>query len=350
MILKYDHYRPGQRKRAARAVLIPLLSVVVVLLRCRLLRLPRAGAHLRRPATPASAPGKLPDLFRAEKYDEVIAAADADPQGRSAERRGPLLQGFASFYRAVSQNAAEERMPYPRPGHRFAARARLAGTPFAGRSDYVLGKAYFNKGKYYYDLAISSMESSLARGYVQKDSYEYIGQAYTQLGDYQKALDNFLTALKDDPGDLLLLTIGQTYYQMKRTSDAVDYLLRTLNKTEDKDIEERARFLLGGIYLDTDELFKAEEQFAAIVEDRSRVGRRALRPRGGVCEDERPGEGARGVAQCADHRPVALRSEAPLLRRRNDNAPNPRSTAEAIPRRDRGERKEGIPNGLGQDV
>ncbi len=51
---------------------------------------------------------------------------------------------------------------------------------------------------------------------------------------------------------------------MKRTSDAVDYLLRTLNKTEDKDIEERTRFLLGGIYLDTGELFKAEEQFAAI--------------------------------------------------------------------------------------
>jgi tetratricopeptide (TPR) repeat protein len=78
-------------------------------------------------------------------------------------------------------------------------------------------------------------------------------------------MENFLLALKDDPGDLLLLTIGQTYYQMKRTSDAVDYLLRTLNKTEDKDIEERTRFLLGGIYLDTGELFKAEEQFAAIV-------------------------------------------------------------------------------------
>jgi tetratricopeptide (TPR) repeat protein len=109
------------------------------------------------------------------------------------------------------------------------------------------------------------MESSLARGYVQKDTHEYIGQAYNQLGDNEKALQHFLVALADDPSDLLLLTIGQTYYQMKRTSDAVDYLLRTLNKTEDKDIEERTRFLLGGIYLDTGELFKADEQFSAIV-------------------------------------------------------------------------------------
>ena len=165
----------------------------------------------------------------------------------------------------MSQNALEEKMPFLDQAIVSLRRAKLAGTPFSGEIDYVLGKAYFNKGKYYYDLAISSMESSLAKGYVQKDSQEYIGQAYTQLGDYEKGLEHFLTALKDDSGDLLLLTIGQTYYQMKRTSDAVDYLLRTLNKTEDKDIEERARFLLGGIYLDTNELFKAEEQFTAIV-------------------------------------------------------------------------------------
>ena len=157
-------------------------------------------------------------------------------------------------------------MPYLDQAVVSLRRARLAGTPFPGETEYVLGKAYFNKGKYYYDLAISSMESSVAKGYVQKDSYEYIGQSYSQLGDYQKALDNFLLAMRDDPGDLLLLTIGQTYYQMKRTSDAVDYLLRTLNKTDDKEIEERARVLLGGIYLDTGELFKAEEQFTAIAQ------------------------------------------------------------------------------------
>jgi tetratricopeptide (TPR) repeat protein len=217
-----------------------------------------AGGGPRKP------PGKLPDLFRAEKYDDVISATDAILAGDPLNPVALSYRGFASFYKSVSQNAAEERMPYLDQAVVSLRRARLAGTPFPGETDYVLGKAYFNKGKYYYDLAISSIESSVAKGYVQKDSYEYIGQAYSQLGDYQKAMDNFLLALRDDPGDLLLLTIGQTYYQMKRTSDAVDYLLRTLNKTEDKDIEERTRFLLGGIYLDTGELFKAEEQFTAI--------------------------------------------------------------------------------------
>jgi tetratricopeptide (TPR) repeat protein len=264
MILNYDHYRTGQRKKRPRTVLIPVLAGTVLLLVAAVFffHLP---TRIFGPALVRQPPGKLSDLFKAEKYDEVISSADAILKGDPLNPIALSYKGFACFYRAVSQNATEERMPFLDQAIVSLRRARLAGTPFSGETDYVLGKAYLNKGKYYYDLAISSMESSLAKGYVQKDSHEYIGQAYTQLGDYEKGLDHFLTALKDDSGDLLLLTIGQTYYQMKRTSDAVDYLLRTLNKTEDKDIEERARFLLGGIYLDTGELFKAEEQFAAIV-------------------------------------------------------------------------------------
>jgi tetratricopeptide (TPR) repeat protein len=264
MILNYDHYRTGQKKRRKRTVLIPVLAGVVVLLAAAAI-LFHVPARLFGRAAARQPPGKLSDLFRAERYDDVISTADATLRGDPLNEVALAYKGFASFYRAVSQDSTEERMPLLDQAIVSLRRARLVGTRFAGETDYVLGKAYFNKGKYYYDLSISYMESSLARGYSQKDSEEYIGHAWSQLGDYEKALDHFLTAMKSDTGDLLLLTIGQTYYQMKRTGDAVDYLLRTLNKTEDKDIEERARFLLGGIYLDTGELFKADEQFTAIV-------------------------------------------------------------------------------------
>jgi len=264
MIRDFDHYHPGQRKKRIRVILIPTLSVLVVVA-VVLLVLLGIPARLFGTGGQRRAPGKLPDLFRAQKYDDVITAANAVLVGDPLNPVALSYKGFASFYKSTSQDAAEEKMPSLDQAVVALRRARLAGAPFGGEIDYVLGKAYFNKGKYYYDLSIASMESSIAKGYIQKDSYEYMGQAYSQLGDNDKAMENFLIALKDDSGDLLLLTIGQTYYQMKRTSDAIDYLLRTLNKTEDKDIEERARFLLGGIYVDTAELFKAEEQFAAIV-------------------------------------------------------------------------------------
>jgi len=241
-------------------VLARIVVVVVVLL--FVFHVP---ARLLGTGSAPRAQGKLPELFRAEKYDDVIAAADGILMGDPLNAVALSYRGFASFYRSVSQNAQEERMPSLDQAIVSLRRARLAGTPFGGETEYVLAKAYFNKGKYYYDLAVSSMESSLARGYTQKDSHEYIGQAYAQMGDYARAVEQFLVALKDDPGDLLLLTIGQTYYQMKNNGEAVDYLLRTLNKTEDKAIEEKARSLLGDIYLGTNELFKAEEQFTAII-------------------------------------------------------------------------------------
>jgi len=264
MILNYDHYRSGKRGRKLRHTLLPILSAIIVacIVLFFVLRLP---SRLFPSSGSRGAGGKLPDLWKAEKYEQVIAAADDILATDALNANALSYKGFASFYAAVSENGTEARLPLLDESIVALRRAKLAGAPFGGETDYVLGKAYFHKGKYYYDLAIRSIESSLARGYAQRDSYEYIGLASAQLGDFEKGIASFLEAMKSDASDVLLLTIGQTYYQMKRTGDAVDYLLRTLNKTDDKAIEKRARFLLGEISLDRGELFKAEEQYAAIV-------------------------------------------------------------------------------------
>ncbi len=264
MILNYDHYRTGQRRRGRRTVLIALLTgaALVIVVLAVVLKLP---SRLFDPGAVRQAPGKLPDLWKAGNYEGVISAADSLLRGDPLNATALSYRGFACFYRAAAENALEEKLPYLDESIVSLRRALLAGTPFVGEADYVLGKAYFYKGKYYYDESVAFMQASIAKGYVQKDSNEYIGLAYSQLGDFDKGMEYFQAALKDDSSDLLLLTIGQTYYQMKRTADAIDYLLRTLNKTDDRAIEKRARFLLGEIYLDRNELFKAEEQYVAIV-------------------------------------------------------------------------------------
>lgn len=265
MILHYDHYRPGKRGRRLRATLIPVISVVLAACIAAFFIF-RVPARLFPSAAQGRAHGKLPDLWKAGQYAAVIAAADevlkADPLNPSALS----YRGYAAFYSAVAEGGAtEERLPLLDDCIVTLRRARAAGTPYPGETDYVLAKAYFAKGKFYYDLAIRFMESSRARGYARSDTDEYIGLAAAQLGDYEKGIAAFQRALQVDESDVLLLTIGQTYYQMKRTGDAVDFLLRTLNKTDDTAIEKRARFLLGEIYMDRGELFKAEEQYAAIV-------------------------------------------------------------------------------------
>ncbi len=263
MILHYDHYRTGQRRRGTRTILVPVLSALLVIAIALVFAL-HLPSRLFGTASVRQAPGRLPDLWKSGQYQMVISAADSILRVDPLNATALTYRGFASFYRAVAENAGEERSSLLDQSILSLRRARLVGSPFGAEADYVLGKAYFLKGKYYYDLAISSMETSLSRGYEQKDSNQYIGMAYAQLGDYEKALSYFLTALKADTSDMLLLTIGLTYYQMKRSNDAVDYFLRTLNKTQDKGIEEQARFKLAEIYSDRGDLFKAEEQLLSI--------------------------------------------------------------------------------------
>ena len=245
----------------------------------------------------------------------VISAADAVLKGDPLNADALSYKGFASFYRAASQNALEEKMPYLDQSIVSLRRARLVGHAFQrGRQTTSWARPTSTRASTTTTcdfLAWKARSQGLrAEGLLRVHRPGLHPARGLREGD--GALPD---GLKDDSGDLLLLTIGQTYYQMKRTSDAIDYLLRTLNKTEDKEIEERARFLFGGIYLDTERAVQGGGAVRGDREDRPPVGGRALRPRRGVCEDERPGESAGGVAQCADHRSVALRRQAPLLPR-----------------------------------
>ena len=144
MILKYDHYRTGQeRSGPAPSSSRPLGNCPAPCCRsfssstCRRAFRPRA---VRQP------PGKLPDLFKAEKYDEVISSADAILKGDPLNPVALSYRGFASFYQAIAQNATEERMPFLDQAIVSLRRARLAGTPFSGETDYVLARRTSTRG------------------------------------------------------------------------------------------------------------------------------------------------------------------------------------------------------------
>jgi len=195
----------------------------------------------------------------------VLAASEA-LLGHDPINPGALaFRGFAAFQKGVGEGTAEERAPWLDEAVVSLRRARLVSNQLDPEIEYILAKASYHRGKYHYDQTIAYMQSSLDRGYVRPDSYEYLGMAWSQLGDPEKGLSAFLRALEEGPSDILLLTIGQTYLQMKHTGEAVDYLLRALTTTEDKAIERQARFKLGEIYLDRGEVVKAEEQYLALV-------------------------------------------------------------------------------------
>jgi tetratricopeptide (TPR) repeat protein len=132
--------------------------------------------------------------------------------------------------------------------------------------DYVLGKAYYQKGEYYADLCVQYMVSSLDKKFEGQDSYEYLGLAYNALGDFDKSIVNLLKANERNPSDLLYLVLAQTYYQTGDKVAAEEYFDRAINKSSDSALIQKARSFLGDMYLQSREYLRAEAQYLKIIE------------------------------------------------------------------------------------
>jgi tetratricopeptide (TPR) repeat protein len=208
----------------------------------------------------------LSELWQNRLYDEVIARCDEQLETAPLDATLLAYRGFACFYKAVSEVTLEERIPYLDEAIVSLRRAKLGDAGgWDPEIDYVLGKAYYHKGKYYYDLTLRYLKAALSAGYQPEDIFDYLGLAATQLDLLEEGLGYFQQALEINPTDLLLLTIGQTYFQAERTQEAEEYLLRAINKTEDTAVEIRARFLLGQMYFEREDYFKAEDQYTRIL-------------------------------------------------------------------------------------
>jgi tetratricopeptide (TPR) repeat protein len=208
----------------------------------------------------------LSDLWQNRQYDEVISRCDVQLRENPLESMALAYRGFAYFYKAVSEVTLEERIPYLDEAIVSLRRSKLDPEgSWIAEADYILGKAYYHKGKYYYDLTLDYLQAALAAGYQREDIYDYLGLAATQLDLLEEGLAYFQTALEINPTDLLLLTVGQSYLQLERTKEAEEYLLRAVNKTEDAAVEVRARFLLGQMYFEREDYFKAENQYTEIL-------------------------------------------------------------------------------------
>ncbi len=178
-----------------------------------------------------------------------------------------IYGGFSYFYLGAGQFTVEDKIALMSKSVIYLRKVLLLNpVPMKSKVEYILGKAYYNKGRYFLDLSIKYMKQSLADGYSADDSYKYLGLAYSELGLYSDGIKYFLDALKDNNDDLLNLVIGQTYYKMGDDVNAEKYLLTALDGTEGFASEQKIRFLLGKIYLDRNDFEKATEQYDKILE------------------------------------------------------------------------------------
>ncbi len=206
------------------------------------------------------------ELWNDGQYSEVVKMSAQTLSRRPLDRQALIFYGFAQYYLAYYEKALEEKMPLLDDAIFSLRKAKLLpGVTYSSQIDYILGQAYYHKNFFYYDLTIKYIESSLDAGYIGRDTYEYLGLAHGGAGNPEREVDFLLKASQRRPTDLLLLSVGKAYYKLRDYDTAEDYLLRSLNKTSDRDIEKECRLALAEIYIQMKDLLKAESQYKVIV-------------------------------------------------------------------------------------
>lgn len=209
----------------------------------------------------------LMDLWNNRSYDDIISRCDEILRKNPLDRTALAFKGFSYFYGAISEISLEEKIPLIDQAIIALRRAKLSGDErWEGEIQYILGKAYYHKGKYYYDLAIHYLEASLQSKFMGEDTYEYLGVAYTKLGDVLRGTEWLKKVVDQEKSDLVLLAISQNYLQLEQYENAEIYLLRALDNTEDPMIVENCRLALGGMYLENKRFDDAKMHYENILE------------------------------------------------------------------------------------
>ena len=224
---------------------------------------------VRRPA--------LVELSNNGSYAEVLdRSADILAQ-RPLDAEALVVRGIAHFYLALAE--AERSDPIPRLDQAIVAlrRARLKRElRYRNEAAYVLGKAYYHKGRHYFDLAVRFLTESLEQGYDAADTHEYLGMALVRSGAPERGLEHFRSALQRRPSGPLHLAAGQLLERLGRYEEAEGQFRAAAEGGEAAAgagagagapaLEIRARFMLGALLLQRGRFADAGEQYQRLLD------------------------------------------------------------------------------------
>ncbi|MEI6387462.1 MAG: hypothetical protein WCQ50_12550 [Spirochaetota bacterium] len=181
------------------------------------------------------------------------------------------MKGVASFYRSLALPEGEERAAM-NDSAIIAMRKALAtqNQPDSkrmpkGELEYILAKAYFQKGDSYYDLAALSMTRAAAAGYSADDSHEYLAMSYSRMGQVKPAIAEFGKAMTTSQNPVIRIAAAKEYLKLEDFDRAESLLIEASASREDAVARESARALLANLYLSRSKLSLYEVQVGAML-------------------------------------------------------------------------------------
>jgi len=200
-------------------------------------------------------------------YASVYAKTARILEKRPMDGTALALHGFSAYYLFAEQTDVSIGAEYLTAAIVHLRRALyLTKDKDIPKIAYVLGKAYYQQGYYYADLAVKYLNEAYTDGIEASDLAEFRGMAASLLGDTDKAIEAFTEALAINPSDLVLYAVAENYKKRGDVQNAKLYLFETIKKTNDAVLEVRCKNQLGLLYLDENKTAEALEQFKLVLE------------------------------------------------------------------------------------
>ena len=267
MIIPENRYNnPKKRKLKLKKIIIIFIMVLVIISIIPVISFIKKQNIKKSIKIEATEEKSLEELWLDSKYKELTERCEDILAIDPFAPEGLIYNGFAYFHLGIAQFTLEDQLPLLDLAVINLRKALLIKSqPLVGKVNYILGKSYYHKGRFYMDQAIYHIEKSIELGYINDDSYKYLGLSYSELGLYEKGIQYFLKAISNEYDDMLLLVLGQTYHKLGEDINSEVYLKRAIELNSDFRVEIKSRFLLGKIFFEKGDFDKAEDQYNLIL-------------------------------------------------------------------------------------
>jgi len=223
--------------------------------------------HIRKTRSFLPSVSSLYSDWNAQAYQSVYENSGLILNKRPLDGAVLALRGFSAYYLFAAQNDPAAAQTY------LVSAITTLRNAWYRVSDsekpqiaYVLGKAYYQRGYYFADLAVKYLDYAWKAGVEYEDLAEFRGLASSLLGDYETGIASFLEALAVKPSDLLLYTLAQNYLRIEDTEKAKQYFLETIRTTGDELLQLKCRYNLGTVFLMERKVDEAKAEFDTILE------------------------------------------------------------------------------------
>jgi tetratricopeptide (TPR) repeat protein len=256
-------------RRRKKRLIIALVSLTIVALAAVIVhQLSSRNAHTQTRAGKVIPKREILADWNLHKWGDVRSKSAASSAVDPLDTFYLTFRGLAAFYEGIELPEGEERTGLIDECIVSLRKAMVIGgkLPLLPQVQYVLGKAYYEKGDYYMDEAAAFIESAGASGYKAKDSSEYLALAYSRLGEKAKAVSAFETALANNRTVPLLLAAAKACIDASETTKAEALLLEAISSGGDDVAVENGLFLLGDIYRSRGDFDRAIAQYSRVLE------------------------------------------------------------------------------------